>query len=72
MVEAGEGVSLVPACIRHLGSSAVVFLDLAGPGYRADVIMAWRRDEQDPLRAGFHSLVRKHLPEIRRAMQMEA
>ena len=71
MVEAGEGVSLVPSSVRALGSSAVAFVPLAGSAFLLDVIMAWRGDEQDPLRAGFHSMVLDHLPEIHRVMGVD-
>jgi DNA-binding transcriptional LysR family regulator len=69
MVEAGEGVSLIPACVRHLHSSGLVFPALAGQGCQLDVIVAWRRGEPDATRDRFLNLLRKNRIEIERSMQ---
>jgi DNA-binding transcriptional LysR family regulator len=69
MVEAGEGVSLIPACVQHLHSNSVAFPALAGRGCQLDVIIAWRRDEPNIIRDGFLNLLRKNQPEIQRSMQ---
>src|ERR1700733_129241 len=45
MVEAGEGVSLVPTCVQYLHSNDVVFRPLQGKGIQLDAIVAWRRSE---------------------------
>jgi DNA-binding transcriptional LysR family regulator len=59
MVEAGEGVSLVPACVRHLRSNGVVFKSLRGRGCQIDLVLAWRDDDPDAIRDGFIDLLRK-------------
>jgi len=60
LVEAGEGVALVPGCVRHLRSHDVVFKELRGRGYFLDVVLAWRRDEPDTIRDTFLTVLRKN------------
>jgi DNA-binding transcriptional LysR family regulator len=69
MVEAGEGVALVPACVQHLQSTGVVFPTLIGRGCMLDVIVAWRHDEPDAIRDGFLNLLRKNRTDVQRWMQ---
>ena len=68
LVEAGEGVSIIPACVRQLRSNGVVFKKLLDAGCESDVVVAWRQ-EQDTLRDGFLDLLRKNRPEMERLMQ---
>ena len=69
LVEAGEGVALVPKCVQYLRSQDVVFRPLRGRGCFVDVIIAWRRDDSNGIRDGFLNLLRKQRPEIERAMR---
>jgi DNA-binding transcriptional LysR family regulator len=69
MVEAGEGVALVPACVQQLHSSGVLFPTLTGRGCLLDVIVAWRRDEPDAIRDSFLGLLRRNRTVIQRSMQ---
>jgi hypothetical protein len=64
MVEAGEGVALVPACVQQLRSNDVSFHPLLDRGCVLDVILAWRRNEPDAIRDGFLNLLRKNRPTI--------
>ena len=68
MVEAGEGVSLVPACVQHLRSNGVSFHSLSGRGCTLDVVLVWRRNEPDILRDSFLNLLRASRPEISKMM----
>jgi len=69
MIEAGEGVSLVPACVQQLRSSGVLFPSLSDRGCHLDVIVAWRRDEPDAIRDSFLALLQKNRSGIERLMQ---
>jgi DNA-binding transcriptional LysR family regulator len=69
MVEAGEGVALVPACVQQLRSSGVTFHRLHDRGWEVDVVFAWLRNGPDAIRDGFLDLLRKNRPEIERSMQ---
>jgi DNA-binding transcriptional LysR family regulator len=71
MVEADEGVALVPACVQHLRSDGVTFHPLRGRNRVLDVILAWRRNEPDAIRDTFLDLLRKSRPEILRLMQKD-
>ncbi|MGC2160999.1 MAG: LysR substrate-binding domain-containing protein [Silvibacterium sp.] len=70
MVEAGEGVSLVPACVRHLRSNDVTFKPLSNRGCQVEVVLAWRDNDPDAIRDGFLDLLRKNRPEMERRMQL--
>ena len=69
MVEAAEGVALVPACVQHLRSNGVSFRPLRDKKCRVDVVLAWRQSDPDAIRDGFLNLLRKSRPDIERAMQ---
>jgi DNA-binding transcriptional LysR family regulator len=69
MVEAGEGVTLVPACVQHLRSNGVSFHSLRDRRCTLDVVLAWRRNEPDAIRDSFLNLLRDNRPEILRMMQ---
>lgn len=69
MIEAGEGVSIVPACVQQLRSTGVSFHALRDRGCYVEVVMAWRREDASPIRDGFLDLLRKNTAEIERAMK---
>ncbi len=62
LVEAGEGVSLVPASARHLRSNGVVFRALGKRAHYIDVVLAWRKDKADPIRDRFLKKLRQSRP----------
>lgn len=66
MIEAGEGISIVPATVRHLHTQGLVFRPLRDRGCTVDVVLAWRADAPDPVRESFLDLLRSHQPEIKR------
>jgi DNA-binding transcriptional LysR family regulator len=69
MVEADEGIALVPACVQHLRSNGVSFRALRDKKCQVDVVLAWRQDDPDAIRDSFVNLLRKSRPDIERAMQ---
>jgi DNA-binding transcriptional LysR family regulator len=69
MVEAGEGVALVPASVKHLRCSGVTFHSLGDRRCVFDVVLAWRRNEPDAVRDSFLDLLRANQAEIDRQMQ---
>jgi DNA-binding transcriptional LysR family regulator len=69
MVEAGEGVALVPACVQQLRSNGVSFHALRDRKCMLDVVLAWRDGEPDAIRDGFLNLLRSRRSEIGRLMQ---
>lgn len=69
LVEAGEGVALIPACVQQLRSTGVIFRTLRDPGCLLDVVLAWRQDAPSAIRDGFLALLRKSRPEVARRME---
>ena len=69
LVEAGEGVALIPACVQQLRSNGVVFRTLRDPGCLLDVVLAWRRDELNAIRDCFLALLRNNRPETKLRVQ---
>ena len=69
MVEAGEGVALVPSCVQHLRSNGVTFHALRDRGCMLDLVLAWRNNEADAIRDTFLNLLRSSREEIVRLMQ---
>jgi DNA-binding transcriptional LysR family regulator len=64
-VEAGEGVAIIPANARNLGSDNVAFFRLQPDDVRIDFIAAWPNAEPSiPLRL-FTELLEEELPAIR-------
>ena len=56
MVEAGEGLALVPACVQHL-TGDVVFRPLRGKGLFLDAIVVWRKNGTTPVVEKFLELL---------------
>jgi DNA-binding transcriptional LysR family regulator len=69
MVEAGEGISVLPACVQHLRSRDVVFRPLNNRGCEVEVVLAWRTDDPDAIREGFVDLLRENRSEIERLLK---
>jgi DNA-binding transcriptional LysR family regulator len=53
LVGAGLGVALVPASARKLAIPGVIFRPLAEPAPRAEIALAWRRDDPSPILVNF-------------------
>ena len=47
MVEAGVGVSVLPA--SHNGTGSAHFVPLAGPGFETEIALAWARGSDAPI-----------------------
>lgn len=53
LVEAGEGVSIIPEGSRFLASKEITFVPLAGAGAFVDLVMAWSPTRMNPLMRAF-------------------
>jgi DNA-binding transcriptional LysR family regulator len=58
MVQAGLGLSIVPASAQRLHSGALEFRPLRGVSLNADLHMISRHDNENPVLAGFKTLLR--------------
>ena len=63
LVEAGEGIAILPEGSRFLGSSEVVFVPLSGAAARVDLVMAWSGERVTGVHRSFLQLARRFRPE---------
>jgi DNA-binding transcriptional LysR family regulator len=66
MIEAGEGVSIVPETVKHLRSRDIVFKRLRDRGCAIDVVLAWRANAPDAVRESFLALLRAQQADLKR------
>ncbi|HUO35658.1 MAG TPA: LysR substrate-binding domain-containing protein [Candidatus Acidoferrum sp.] len=69
MVEASEGIALVPACVQHLRSNGISFKPLPDKKCHVDVVLAWRQNDPDAIRDTLLNLLRKSRPNLERPSQ---
>ena len=65
LVAAGQGIALVPACVMNLRPPGVHFLRLLHDDYKADLVLAWRKDSQSSMLQNFTRLMDKECKAIR-------
>ena len=66
LVEAGEGVGLVPACVGHLRGSGVVLRPVEPDTLRIPLVMVWPAARESAALRSFLGLVREHAEAIKR------
>lgn len=59
LVEAGVGVSILPASVEKLGWRNVRYRPIPAPGGETRIAAAWRRDRERPVIAAFMGVVRR-------------
>jgi DNA-binding transcriptional LysR family regulator len=59
LVEAGEGVAILPEGSRSLGTDALVFIPLMDAGASVDLVIAWSIQHSNPAVQSFVELIRK-------------
>ena len=59
LVEAGEGVAILPHGARSLGSEALIFIPLTDDGASVDLVVAWSAHYDNPAVKSFLDLMRK-------------
>jgi DNA-binding transcriptional LysR family regulator len=65
LVAAGQGIALVPACVMNLRPPGVRFLRLQQDDYKAELVLAWRKDSQPSTLQAFVGLIEKERKVIR-------
>jgi DNA-binding transcriptional LysR family regulator len=65
LVAAGQGIALIPACAMNQRPVGVRFLRLQHDDYKADLVLAWRKDSQPSTLQRFVRLVEKEGKAIR-------
>jgi DNA-binding transcriptional LysR family regulator len=60
LVSAGMGLALVPQSVSNLMRPGVEYRALLDPTPQVETGLAWRRDNESPVLAGFLELLRKN------------
>ncbi|HVT95596.1 MAG TPA: LysR substrate-binding domain-containing protein [Bryobacteraceae bacterium] len=62
LVQAGEGIALLPSNLQQRGASDLAFCPLTSPAAAIGLMMAWRPDRLGPIQKAFLELVRANKP----------
>jgi DNA-binding transcriptional LysR family regulator len=65
LVDAGEGVALVPACVSNLRGGGIVLRPVQPDTVRIPLVMVWPAGPESPTLGPFLDLVREHAETIR-------
>lgn len=70
LVEAEEGVSIVPACVRNLRSDGVCFYRLQPDNVRVELIAAWKKEAPSVVLKAFLDLIDANASQIRKKAEL--
>jgi DNA-binding transcriptional LysR family regulator len=70
LVEAGEGVAIVPACVRNLRSDGVRFFRLQPDDVKIEVVVAWKKETSSVVLRSFLDLVNANALHIRKKAEL--
>jgi DNA-binding transcriptional LysR family regulator len=70
LVEAEQGVSIVPACVRHLWSHGVRFYRLLPDDAYIQLVAAWKKESPSIALRSFVDLVTENAPDIREKAEL--
>jgi DNA-binding transcriptional LysR family regulator len=70
LVEAGEGVSIVPACVRNLRSDGVRFYRLQPDEVRVELVAAWKKENPSVVLRSFLDLIDANASQIRKNAEL--
>lgn len=70
LVEAEEGVSLVPACVRNLRSDGVCFYRVQPDNVRVALIAAWKKESPSVVLKAFLDLIDANSSQIRKKAEL--
>jgi DNA-binding transcriptional LysR family regulator len=70
LVEAEQGVSIVPACVRNLRSDGVHFYRLQPDGVRVELVAAWKKANPSIALRSFLELIDASAEQIRRKTEL--
>ncbi len=71
LVEAEEGVSIVPACARKMWSNGVRFYRLQPDDVRVDLVAVWRKETPSVVLRSFVDLVNASASQIRKKAELD-
>jgi len=70
LVEAGEGVTLIPSSLRRIRVSDLAFCPLTEPKGTIELVMAWSPEREGAVKTAFLDFVRARKALIRRALRI--
>ena len=70
LVEAEQGVSIVPACVRNLRSDGVRFYRLQPDDVRVELVVAWKKTNSSVVLHGFLELIDANAAQIRNKAEL--
>jgi DNA-binding transcriptional LysR family regulator len=70
LVEAEQGVSIVPACVRNLRARGVRFYRLQPDDVRIELVAAWKKDTPSVLLLAFVDLIDSKASQIRKKAEI--
>jgi DNA-binding transcriptional LysR family regulator len=70
LVEAEEGVSIVPACVRNLRSDGVRFYRLQPDSVRVALVAAWKKETPSVVLSAFLDLIQANATRIRKKAEL--
>jgi DNA-binding transcriptional LysR family regulator len=70
LVEAGEGVTLLPSCLQHGRFSELSFRPLIDPRSGIDLVMAWSSKHEGEIQKSFLDFMRGKKKFIRRSQRV--
>ena len=70
LVEAEEGVSIVPACVRSLRSDGVRFYRLQPDDVRVELVAAWKKESPTVVLRAFLDLIKANASMIRKKAEL--
>lgn len=65
LVEAEQGVAIVPACVRNLRSNGVLFYRLQPDDVRVELVAAWKKENRSIVLRAFLELIDANAAQIR-------
>lgn len=71
LVEAGEGITLIPSSLRNVRFSDLVFLPIAEPEGSIELVMAWSPERVSAVQTAFLDFLRARKEAIRCSLSME-
>ena len=70
LVEAEQGVSIVPACVRNMSSNGVRFYRLQPDDASISLVAAWKKETPSPALRAFLDLVNANAAQIRKKAEL--
>jgi DNA-binding transcriptional LysR family regulator len=67
LVEAGEGIAILPGNVEHAASKNLIFCPLTDRGAAIGLVMTWSGERENPVLKAFLDLIRayEHWPGIK-------